>query len=358
MNYELKEVKCSACGAEIKINPNQEKSFCTYCGTEYVLLKSDEDLLDKIDFAKSQLAAKNYEKVKSVAEEIQRFNPKNFYGWYFSAICAKEAPIDGKAGQFISMLNNTSASILTSVQTNKSIFGNPDKIREMNERYTKGIQTQGAITQEKFLGFVRNAINCISSHPEEEQQTLRSLITEFLSSSIVEVWDCFETKTYRKRNMVTKRSKSGGTYKVMGLNPHESQLTQMKELIFSLVQISNDTKLSESDEYKLFFEKIGVRYKEIERRLYYCTAKKELAALFADITVPEKPATEQRKYSLISLVGGICSFMGGFGIVGAIVGVVFALLSNKEYGDFDTMAKIGLGLGIGGGILSILFMFL
>ncbi|MBO5907398.1 MAG: hypothetical protein J6Q85_04540 [Clostridia bacterium] len=357
MSIELQEAKCGSCGENIKINLDKGKTFCPYCGTEYVAIKSEESLDEKLTYAKSQLLAKNYDTVKQVAEEIQRYSPTNFYGWYYAAICTKENPIEGKAGQVLSALNTVSSNILTSIQYNKSVFGNRDKIAEMNEKYTVGIKTQGAITSEKFIAYVSSAISSIENYPEEKRSELYSLIFDLLGKSISEVWECFETKTYRKRNTTKKTGSNGTTYKVFSpIQYHETHLTQMKQLIFSIVDLATKTKASNTKEYGEFFEKIGSHYKQIERKLYLCKAKKELSALFEGIEAPTSPS-QYNTHSIISLIGGISSFLG-VGIVGSVVGILFAILSKNTNGSFDTMSKAGLGLGCVGGILSMLLMFI
>ena len=79
--------------------------------------------------------------------------------------------------------------------------------------------------------------------------------------------------------------------------------------------------------------------------------------MFDGIEPDENANPQYRKESIISLVASLASFSGGIGIVTAIVGIVFALMSKKQYRELDTMAKAGFILGCIGAVFSVIILF-
>ena len=61
--------KCKNCGAEVKVNEDQEKAFCPYCGAEFVIeegggaIGSITSMINKID--KRHTEAKEAEKIRA-----------------------------------------------------------------------------------------------------------------------------------------------------------------------------------------------------------------------------------------------------------------------------------------------------
>jgi len=74
----------------------------------------------------------------------------------------------------------------------------------------------------------------------------------------------------------------------------------------------------------------------------------------------EAPAPDSNGLSTVSLVLGICSLVFiccGGGIVLGSLGLLFALLSRGAT-KMSTQAKVGLGLSIGGFVLSLIILFI
>lgn len=68
--------KCKNCGAEVKVNEDQEKAFCQYCGAEFTIeegsgaIHSITSMINKID-------KRHVEQKKLDYEEAEKRNERN-----------------------------------------------------------------------------------------------------------------------------------------------------------------------------------------------------------------------------------------------------------------------------------------
>ena len=203
MNY------CINCGEEI----NGAK-FCPKCGTKQDIgtfntntndntnnntitvnvnsntenEKASLSLDELIQKAQTELEAKDFDALKQTAKEIQTNFPKNFYGWYFEALCIMQSPIDGTLGKLAKGLTIFSNALVES--TVKS-----DKQREATEVKGAGGQALGVLTMETFQARIFKAIKCISGN-EEARARQESLAFGLLSSLINKVWKMYQHKSY------------------------------------------------------------------------------------------------------------------------------------------------------------------
>ena len=185
--------ECPSCGATLEIDQTNRQAFCPFCGGKLI---SESEISDagKVERlckqAKVKLEAKDYDELKKIVKEIQDLDENNFYGWYYEAICIRNAPIDGTLGKIVKGLEVFSNAMVKSTVS--------DKKAERLELQGKGIQTLGILTKEDFLARILRSAKCVVGEEGEEREKQLNLLFGLLGEMTDVMWLGIMQKTYLK----------------------------------------------------------------------------------------------------------------------------------------------------------------
>lgn len=133
MNY--KYLNCNNCGANVRLNPGRQRTFCSSCGTQIIADEvfnkdSVESLLRR---AESHMELGNYSRAMKAYEEIADFHPYVHYGW--------EGLIKAMTNNFMSVIDYSDISLLSAYMDRVKQTAPEDIYDDIRNKYTKYIRT-------------------------------------------------------------------------------------------------------------------------------------------------------------------------------------------------------------------------
>lgn len=251
--------KCPNCGAEIQISANNEQAFCQYCGCNLLNESSQDSSLKAVKLinqAKDFLDAKDYDGLKAISKQIQELAPDSFYGWFYEAICIKEAPVEGTLGKVMKGLETFSTALMKSAMPKKS------KKAKRIELQGKGVQMIGILSKENFMGRILKASRNIETNNQDEKKKQLDMLFGLLNDMTEVMWTGLMQKTYTTTN------------KKHIIKEHE---TQLSNYFLSFDKEMRKTTAGQTEEYKNYMSKNMVQYLILRYSLNYFTETKRIS---------------------------------------------------------------------------------
>lgn len=82
-------LKCTSCGADLKVDSNLDIGFCQYCGTKFILsekinvnVKIDNGNNNKIMMANQYIQEGNFEKAEKIFKDVLIYDINNYQAWW------------------------------------------------------------------------------------------------------------------------------------------------------------------------------------------------------------------------------------------------------------------------------------
>lgn len=79
MSIEFVKMKCESCGNMIDIDPNRKEGYCTYCGSKFMLVNSNEHIYRTVDEAQIRKIEAE-ERIKMAEFEQKKHDDKILIG--------------------------------------------------------------------------------------------------------------------------------------------------------------------------------------------------------------------------------------------------------------------------------------